>query len=109
MTGEQSIKWVEENFKEELAQYHIKKKQFEDQQEKLKADIAEIKERQARQLQVEIVKAWIRKEEEQWEKQSQELDKIRGELLVEHNLDLGEIRQVAPYPPKATQRRYKRL
>ena len=107
MNGEQSVNWVEENFKEELAQYHIKRKQFEDQQEKLKADITEIKERYARQVQEEIVKAWIKKEEEQWKKQSQELDKIRQELLIKHNMDLEEIRQIAPYPPAMKQRRHK--
>ncbi len=93
MNGEQYAKWVEDNLGEDLAQFHIQKKKLEQQREKLQANIAEIKERHVQLVREEIVKAWMRKEENQWQNQCDELTKIFTEMLKEHQRDLEQIRR----------------
>lgn len=98
ITGQQYVQWAEENFGKELAQYHIQRKKFEEQQDKWRAEKLEIEEKLAREIQEEIMKAWIRKEEDEWKKQHQEFTKVRNDMLTKHAKDLEEIRNGAIMP-----------
>ncbi|KJA23092.1 hypothetical protein HYPSUDRAFT_86960 [Hypholoma sublateritium FD-334 SS-4] len=92
ITGRQYVQWAEESFGKELEQYHIQRKKFEEQQDKWKAEKAKMEEKLAREIQEEIMKAWMRNEEEQWKKQLQEFTQARNDLLTKHAKDVEDIR-----------------
>jgi len=94
----QRVQWTKDNLTEELNTHGSKRAKFEEDREKWAREKEEMKARHLLELRKEIVRAWIRMEEREWQNSREQWKEEALILEKEYKAELRRIQGIAPVP-----------
>jgi hypothetical protein len=99
------VQWAKDNLTEELNQHGFNRRTFEEDREKWAKEKGEMMARHLLEVRKEIVRAWIRIEEEEWQESRASWKKEETGLEGEFKEELNRIKAIPPRPPRLNEAR----
>ena len=95
----QRVQWAKDNITEELNTQGSKRAKFEEDRDKWAKEKEEMKARHLLELRKEIVRAWMRIEEKEWQKSREEWKQEANALEKEFKDELKRIQEIPAGSP----------
>ena len=92
------VQWAKENLADELTAHGSKRAQFEEDRKKWAKEKEEMMVRNLLELRKEVVCAWMRIEEREWQKSREEWEQEANALETEFRRELMGIQEIPPPP-----------
>lgn len=90
------VQWAKDNISEELNTHCIKRANFEGDREKWAKEKEEMKARHLLELRKEIVRVWMRVEEQEWQRIREDWKQEAATLESEFQVELNRIKGIPP-------------
>jgi len=98
ISSSQRVQWAKDNLAEELNKHDAKRAKFEEDREKWAKDKEEVMTRNLLELRKEVVCAWMRIEELEWQKRREQWEQEANALENEFRSELKSIQGIPPPP-----------
>jgi hypothetical protein len=96
----QRVGWAKDNITDDLNTHGSKRAKFEEDQEKWAKEKEEMMARHLLELRKEIVRAWMRTEEKEWQKSREEWKQEANVLEKEFKNELKRVQKISADPPQ---------